>query len=112
MIPDAMKAQEPIIIPVGQHFVMHFKPFNEPENRAKNTHIVERRTAINARSLRFRAVGGEVKVAHNYDPQPGPPTKYFQTSAGEYELSPRNESISFTAATGERGYLTLFLELG
>lgn len=112
MIPDAMKAQEPIAIPVGQHFVMHFRPHNEPEDRVKNSHIIGRRTALNARTLRFRAVGGEVKVAHNYDPQPGPPTKYFQTDAGEYELSSRNECISFTAANGERGYLTLFLELG
>ena len=47
MIPDAMKAQEPINIPVGQHFVMHFRPHNEPEDRVKNTHIVGRRTALN-----------------------------------------------------------------
>ena len=75
MNPDAINAQTPIVIPVGRHFVMHFKPWDEPAGRATNTHIVERRIVLTPRVLRFRAVGGEVKVAHNYDPHPGPPNK-------------------------------------
>ncbi|MGE4579377.1 MAG: hypothetical protein AB7F21_07540 [Desulfuromonadales bacterium] len=105
--PDPKKAQEPVFLNPGKSFVLHLKPWVEPPGRVQG--VVERRTVTGVKAVRFKALGGELKVAFNYDPHKEHPTAFFQTDSGEYAVDGRHDSICFTATPG--GLTRLYLEL-
>jgi len=106
--PDPAKAQEPVFLGPGHSLVLHTKPFTPPPGRIPDN--VNRRTVLQARAVRFRTSGPEVKISLNYDPHAKRPEKYFMAKEGEYPLGGNIDSICFTAP--DRTTAVVYLEIG
>lgn len=109
--PNMDKLQEPVALTPGRSFVLYLKPFRKPENWMADDVNITRRTVLLTKAVRWRAVGGEVKVAFNYDTHPGPPTKYFQEASGEFAVNEKMECVSFYAPVDGRRATTLYFEV-
>ncbi len=105
--PDPTKSQEPVFLAPGTSLVLHTKPFTPPASRGISDNII--RLTVQASAVRFRTDGEEVKVAMNFDPHAGPPTKFFLAKEGIYPLGGKIESISLTAPA--RGRAVIYLEI-
>lgn len=95
--PNPEKAFEPIVLAPNQSFLLAFKgnpkgPAAPPAPGLSDRHI--RKTVLMVKGVRWRATG-EVMVAFNHDPHPGPASKYFAATEGEFTLNDKIETVTF-----------------
>ena len=105
--PNVDKTQEPVHILPGGSFALHLKTYSPPVGRISDNII--HRTVLLVKAVRWRATE-EVKVSFNTDVHAGPPEKYFSESSGEFAVTDKMQTVSFTtSATGK--LVTLYFEV-